>query len=52
VICRWECWRRTIGLALWILYGALQGDWVIIAANGVGATLASIVLGCKIRDRE
>ena len=42
----------TLGLALWIVYGALQGDWVIIAANGVGATLAGIVLGCKIRDRE
>jgi MtN3 and saliva related transmembrane protein len=40
----------TAGLALWALYGALQSDWVIVAANGVGGTLAAIVLGCKLRD--
>jgi MtN3 and saliva related transmembrane protein len=40
----------TLGLALWVAYGVLQGDWVIIAANLTGATLAAIVLGCKIRD--
>jgi MtN3 and saliva related transmembrane protein len=40
----------TAGLALWVLYVASQGDWVIIAANGLGATLAATVLVCKIRD--
>jgi len=40
----------TTGLALWVVYGAMRGDWVIIAANAVGASLAGIVLGCKIRD--
>jgi MtN3 and saliva related transmembrane protein len=40
----------TLGLALWVVYGALRGDWVIVVANGVGAVLAAIVLGCKIRD--
>jgi MtN3 and saliva related transmembrane protein len=40
----------TTGLALWVLYGASQGDWAIIAANGLGATLAATVLVCKIRD--
>jgi MtN3 and saliva related transmembrane protein len=40
----------TLGLSLWILYGIVQGDWVIVASNVVGATLAGIVLGCKIRD--
>jgi MtN3 and saliva related transmembrane protein len=42
----------TLGLALWIIYGVLQGDWVIVSANAVGTTLAAIVLGCKIRDRR
>jgi MtN3 and saliva related transmembrane protein len=40
----------TLGLGLWIVYGALNGDWVIILANAIGTTLTAIVLGCKIRD--
>lgn len=40
----------TLGLALWVAYGVLQSDWVIVAANAVGATLSGIVLGCKVRD--
>jgi len=40
----------TLGLALWVAYGAVRGDWVIVSANLVGATLSGIVLGCKIRD--
>jgi MtN3 and saliva related transmembrane protein len=40
----------TLGLGLWIVYGVLRGDWVIITANAIGATLAAIVLGCKLRD--
>ena len=42
----------TLGLALWIVYGVLRGDYVIIAANTIGTALAAIVLGCKIRDRQ
>jgi MtN3 and saliva related transmembrane protein len=38
------------GLSLWIAYGAVMGDLIIIAANAVGASLVGIVLGCKIRD--
>lgn len=40
----------TLGLGLWIIYGSIRGDWMIVAANAVGATLAAIVLGCKVRD--
>ncbi|WP_426435443.1 SemiSWEET family sugar transporter [Bradyrhizobium genosp. P] len=40
----------TLGLSLWVIYGALRGDWVIVSANVVGTALAAIVLGCKIRD--
>jgi len=42
--------RGALGLTLWILYGVIQGDWVIIGSNVVGATLAGIVLCCKVRD--
>jgi MtN3 and saliva related transmembrane protein len=40
----------TAGLLLWIAYGLLKSDWVIVAANGVGASLAGSVLIFKIRD--
>jgi MtN3 and saliva related transmembrane protein len=40
----------TAGLLLWIGYGVLKSDWVIVAANSVGATLSGAVLVFKIRD--
>ncbi|WP_375414773.1 SemiSWEET family sugar transporter [uncultured Bradyrhizobium sp.] len=40
----------TAGLLLWIGYGVLKGDWVIVAANSVGATLSGCVLAFKLRD--
>jgi MtN3 and saliva related transmembrane protein len=42
----------TSGLTLWIIYGWLRGDWVIVIANAIGATLTAIVLACKLRDRR
>jgi MtN3 and saliva related transmembrane protein len=40
----------TAGLLLWIAYGLLKSDWVIVAANSVGAILSGSVLAFKIRD--
>jgi len=40
----------TTGLSLWVIYGFLKGDWVIIIANCVGAALSGSVLAFKIRD--
>jgi MtN3 and saliva related transmembrane protein len=40
----------TAGLVLWIGYGLLRNDWVVVAANGVGAALSASVLAFKIRD--
>jgi len=40
----------TAGLLLWIGYGVLKSDWVIVAANSVGAALSASVLIFKIRD--
>jgi len=40
----------TTGLLLWVGYGLLRNDWVIIAANGIGAALSASVLALKIRD--
>ncbi|MES2750684.1 MAG: SemiSWEET transporter [Pseudomonadota bacterium] len=38
------------GLSLWIVYGLMKGDWVLVIANLAGASLVGAVLGCKIRD--
>ena len=40
----------TTGLVLWVGYGLLKGDGVIVAANSVGAALSGSVLAFKIRD--
>jgi MtN3 and saliva related transmembrane protein len=40
----------TTGLLLWIVYGIMQGDWVVAGSNSIGATLVGLVLALKIRD--
>ena len=40
----------TTGLVLWIAYGVFKSDWVIVAANSVGAALSGSVLAFKLRD--
>jgi MtN3 and saliva related transmembrane protein len=40
----------STGLLLWIAYGLLKGDWVIVAANSVGGALSASILAFKIRD--
>jgi MtN3 and saliva related transmembrane protein len=46
----WKLVALTLGLGLWVLYGALRHDWVLACANMVGAGLTGVVLVCKIRD--
>ena len=38
------------GLALWIVYGILKIDHVIIVANAIGFVLVATLIGFKIRD--
>lgn len=38
------------GLALWVVYGLLKGDSVIVIANVVGLSLVGILLTLKLRD--
>jgi len=40
----------TVGLSLWVAYGLVRTDWIIVAANAVGAALRGSVLAFKIRD--
>jgi MtN3 and saliva related transmembrane protein len=37
------------GLGLWTVYGLLQKDWVIFAANSMSLTLVLAVLSFKLR---
>jgi MtN3 and saliva related transmembrane protein len=39
----------TAGVALWLGYGILLGEWPIIVANGVTLPLALYILAMKIR---
>jgi MtN3 and saliva related transmembrane protein len=38
------------GVALWIVYGLMVEDIVIVIANCAGTALVGVVLGCKVRD--
>ena len=40
----------ALGLALWISYGVLKADYVIVIANAVGFSLVTILIGLKLRD--
>jgi MtN3 and saliva related transmembrane protein len=37
------------GLALWVLYGFLQGDWVLVAANAVSLAIAAALTYFKLK---
>nr|WP_321241043.1 SemiSWEET transporter [uncultured Tolumonas sp.] len=41
----------TVGVLLWCVYGLINGQAAIVASNGITLTLASIILGMKIRYR-
>jgi MtN3 and saliva related transmembrane protein len=40
------------GVALWVVYGVLQRDFVIIAANAVSLCLLAGILYFKLRERS
>jgi MtN3 and saliva related transmembrane protein len=42
----------TCGLVLWVVYGAIKADWVIMLANMAGTSLTGFVLYYKLRERE
>jgi MtN3 and saliva related transmembrane protein len=61
-----KCWRTgetgdlslrmllllAAGLALWLVYGTLRGDAVIIIANGISLVLLGGIIYFKIRSRS
>lgn len=41
----------VIGVAIWLVYGVLKRDWIIVLANGLTLMLAMPILGMKIFNR-
>ena len=39
----------TVGVALWLVYGLLRGDWPIIIGNTITLGLALVILALKLR---
>ncbi len=39
----------TVGVALWLVYGLLRGDWPIIVGNSITLLLALLILVLKLR---
>ncbi|WP_341363744.1 SemiSWEET transporter [Thalassospira sp. SN3W] len=39
------------GIALWLVYGLIRGDWPVIIANGFTLVLASTILFFKLKYR-
>ena len=42
----------TLGLVLWIVYGLMKGDMIVLSANSVGALLTGFVLFRKVMDEK
>jgi MtN3 and saliva related transmembrane protein len=42
----------TLGVATWLLYGAMRHDLPVIVANGITLALAATVLALKLRYRH
>ncbi|MDB5642936.1 MAG: loop repeat protein [Hyphomicrobiales bacterium] len=41
----------SAGLALWIVYGFMRSDWVIIVANGLSLAMLSNLVWFKMREK-
>jgi MtN3 and saliva related transmembrane protein len=41
----------ALGIALWVIYGVMQRDGIIVLANSVSLTFLAAILFFKIRDR-
>jgi MtN3 and saliva related transmembrane protein len=39
----------TFGVALWMVYGLILGDWPLIIGNGFTLLLSGSILYCKLR---
>jgi MtN3 and saliva related transmembrane protein len=40
----------SLGVALWIVYGVMKGDWIIITANSISLACLGGILYFKLRQ--
>jgi MtN3 and saliva related transmembrane protein len=40
------------GLALWVVYGFLRGDWVIVVANAISVSMLANLVWFKLREKK
>jgi MtN3 and saliva related transmembrane protein len=45
----WLIFHLTVGLGLWVIYGILIDDFVIIWANAAGVASNIILIGLKVK---
>jgi MtN3 and saliva related transmembrane protein len=45
------CLVLSLGVTLWVIYGVLKADWIIIAANSISLALLTGILFFKLRER-
>ena len=48
-VSKWLIISLITGLSLWVLYGTLKGDIIIMIANFIGVTLNVILLVLKLK---
>ena len=42
----------TLGVALWLWYGAIKNDYAMIVANGITLVLAALILAIKVHTEH
>ena len=48
-VSKWLIISLIAGLSLWVLYGVMKGDMIIIGANSIGVSLNVFLLILKLK---
>jgi MtN3 and saliva related transmembrane protein len=48
-VSKWLIISLIAGLSLWVLYGVVKGDMIIVGANSIGVSLNAILLILKLK---
>lgn len=48
-VSKWLIISLITGLSLWVLYGVVKGDMIIVGANSIGVSLNAILLILKLK---
>lgn len=46
----WMFLTLFVGIALWVLYGLLKSDWIVLGANSIGPCFLAGILYFKVRQ--